>query len=150
LIWVNWENAFDTIGLHLSNPTNPVVAGLLGPTVSDQFPFHWRNSLSFRLGYEFFYNSDSVLRAGYVYNLNQVPSGTLTPYVPAILEHGISVGWGRTWESWSLDLAYQFSFGPSRIVGQSDLVGGPLGGDFDNSVFDAKAHWFAVAFTRRY
>jgi long-chain fatty acid transport protein len=146
VIWVNWSKAFDSIGLTLTNASNPIVPGLLGPTVTDQFPFAWRDSVSIRLGYEFFMTPVSVLRAGYVYNSNQVPSGTLTPYVPAILEHGFSVGFGRTWNDFSLDLAYQFAFGPDRVVATSDLAGG----DFSNSVFQAQAHWLALALTWQY
>jgi hypothetical protein len=87
-----------------------------------------------------------VLRAGYVYNSNQVPDGTLTPYVPAILEHGVSIGCGRTWDLWSLDLAYQYAFGPDRAVGVSDLVGG----DFNGAVFESHAHWLGLALTCQY
>lgn len=146
LIWIGWSSAFDTMGMTLSDPTNPLVSQLLGPTLGDEFPFHWNDSLSIRLGYEFALNECTVLRTGYVYNVNQVPDGTLTPYIPAILEHGFSAGLGRTWGTCSLDLAYQYSFGPERTVGTSDLVGG----DFDNSVFRASAHWLSAAFTKRF
>jgi hypothetical protein len=39
-----------------------------------------------------------------------------------------------------LNLAYQFSFGPSRSVDDSEIVGG----DFDNSTFSAAAHWASI------
>ena len=110
------------------------------------FPFNWNDSLSIRLGYEFAATEYTVLRTGYVYNVNQIPDGTLTPYIPAILEHGFSAGMGHTWGTSSLDLAYQYSFGPDRSVGTSDLVGR----DFDNSVFHASAHWLSVALTKRF
>jgi hypothetical protein len=87
-----------------------------------------------------------VLRTGYVYNSNQIPDGTLTPYLPAILEHGFSIGWGGTWNDYLLDIAYQFSFGPDRVVTTSNVVGG----DFNGSVVEAQAHWLAVTLTRQY
>ena len=146
LIWIDWSAAYDTLGLTLSDATNPLVTQFLGPTIGDQFPFHWNDSLSVRLGYEFFATESIVLRAGYVYNVNQIPDGTLTPYLPATLEHALSTGLGFTWGDNSLDLAYQYSFGPDRSVGTSDLAGG----DFSNSVFHASAHWLSLALTRRF
>lgn len=142
VIWFNWSNAFDNIGLELSNGTNQ----LLPTTVSDQFPLNWSDSVSVRLGYEWFPTPCSVLRAGYVYHSNSIPSGTLTPYIPATLEHAVSVGWGRRRGNWSLDLAYQFSFGPDRDVTTSDLVGG----DFNNSRVEAQAHWISLSLLREF
>lgn len=146
VIYINWSSAFDTMGLHLTNASNPLVTQLLGPEIVDQFPFYWRDSVSVRLGYEYFVTPCTVLRTGYVYNTNQIPDGTLTPYLPATLEHGFSLGLGRTWNSYSVDLAYQYSFGPDRTVGISDLAGG----DFNNSVFKSQAHWLGVSLTRRF
>jgi long-chain fatty acid transport protein len=146
LIWINWANAYDTLGMRLSNPSNPVVGAALGTSLGDEFPLHWRDSLSVRLGYEFLATDWSVWRLGYTYNLNQLPDETLTPYIPATLEHGVSVGWGCTRGQYSLDVAYQFSIGPERTSGASSLVGG----DFDSSSYNAQAHWISVALTRQF
>jgi long-subunit fatty acid transport protein len=146
LIWINWSSAFDTLGMRLSNASNPIVPTMFGPTLSDQFPLDWNDSLSVRLGYEFFPNCWSVWRAGYVYNVNQVPDRTLTPYIPAILEHAFTFGWGCTRGQYSFDAAYQFAFGPQRSVESSDLVGG----DFDNSQIDASTHWLSLGITRQF
>ena len=77
---------------------------------------------------------------GYVYHDSPVPDGTLTPYLDGVLEHAFSVGYTRHGSRAMLNLAYQYSFGPERRVGQSDLVGG----DFSNSTFDAQAHWACI------
>lgn len=136
VIWFNWSRAFDNIGLQLSNQTM---------AVADQFPLDWYDSISVRLGYEVFPTPCSVLRAGYVYNSNTVPSATLTPYIPATLEHAFSVGCGKRRGPWSLDVAYQFSFGPDRDVTISDIVGG----DFNDSRMEAQAHWIFVSLLRQ-
>lgn len=143
VIWYDWPHAFDTLGLRLANPTNGMFAPF-GP-ISDQFPLHWRDSVSLRAGYEYFFRPGRVLRAGYVYHPNQIPEGTLTPYIPAILEHAFSIGYGRRLGNWSVDLAYQFSFGPDQHVTTSDFVGG----DFENSQIEARAHWIFLGFLRR-
>ncbi len=142
VIWFGWSDAFDSIGLRLANGNNV----LLPPAFSDQFPLDWRDSVSVRLGYEEFLTPSSVLRAGYVYHPDPIPDATLTPYIPAILEHAFSVGCGKRSEIGSVDLAYQFSFGPDRRVGTSGIVGG----DFDNSTIRAQAHWLFLSFSRQY
>lgn len=144
VVWYDWPHAFDTLGLRLTNPTHPAFVPL--GAIQDQFPLYWRDSVSLRLGYEYFFAPCRVLRAGYVYHSNQIPEGTLTPYIPAVLEHAFSVGYGRSWRHWSVDLAYQFSFGADRHVTTSDLVGG----DFDGSTIEARAHWIFLSFLRQF
>lgn len=136
-IWYNWNDAFDTIDIAMSNEMM---------SVSDSFPLHWRDSLSVRLGYEWLPDNEHVLRAGYVYHTSTVPDATLTPFIPATLEHAFSIGTGRQWGASRLDIAYQFSFAPARRVGTSDIIGG----DFDQSRVQAQAHWIYVSLLREF
>ncbi len=145
-IWYDWSSAFDDVELTLSNPSNPIFLGVLGNSFTDLFPLRWRDSVSVRTGYEHFFGNDKVLRTGYVYHRNPIPDATLTNYIPAILEHAFSVGYGQKVCGWNVDLAYQFSWGASRSVGTSAI----LGGDFDNSSVDAEAHWFAINVQHRH
>jgi long-subunit fatty acid transport protein len=147
VVWVDWADAFNNIGLELSGSSNPAFTHLLGPAISQSIPLNWWDSVSVRTGYEWFYSDASVLRLGYTYNSVTIPSSTLTPWIPGILEHTFAIGWGTRFENnWRLDLAYQFSFGPERTEGTSALVGG----DFSNSTFDAQVHWISVALTHTF
>jgi long-chain fatty acid transport protein len=147
VVWVDWADAFKNIGLELSGSSNPIFTGLLGPAISQSIPLNWWDSVSVRTGYEWFYSDSSVLRLGYIYNSTTIPSSTLTPWIPAILEHTFTIGWGSTFaNNWRADLAYQFSFGPQRNEGTSALVGG----DFSNSTFNAQAHWIGVGLTHTF
>jgi long-chain fatty acid transport protein len=146
VVWFDWSHAFDRIDLQLSDSSNPVIPALLGPTVRESFPLNWDDSVSVRLGYEFFFTNCDVVRLGYIYHPNPIPNETLTPYIPAILEHAVSVGYGRQGERWGFNVAYQYSFGPEENVGRSALAGG----DFDNSRFESEAHWLTLSFTLRY
>jgi len=146
VIWFDWSHAFDRVDLKLTNATNPVFTSLLGPAVQNEFPLNWRDSVSVRAGYEHAISPCAVLRAGYAYHSNQIPEGYLTPFIPAILEHAFSVGYGRTICRWNIDLAYQFSFGRDRTVTTSDLAGG----DFDSSHIHAGAHWFFLSLVHRF
>src|SRR5690606_27432700 len=87
LVWYAWSSAFDTIGLELSSSSNP-----LFPALNEQMPLRWRDSLSTRLGYEMKFENDRTLRFGYVYHRIPMRAGTMTPYIPAALEHGVTTG----------------------------------------------------------
>lgn len=144
ILWYDWSHAFDRIDLQLTNASNPVFAAM--GTINDRLPLNWKDSISARLGYEYFATCCDVFRAGYVLNTETTPGSTLTPYLPATLQHTFSVGYGREWGSRRLDLAYQFAFGPERNVTDSDLPGD----DFSDSELKAQAHWVFISFTQRY
>jgi long-chain fatty acid transport protein len=146
VVWFDWKDAFKDAGLTLTDPTNPVVAGILGPSYHDTIPLNWYDSFSVRLGYEWSYSENNVFRCGYIYNSPQSPSNTLTPLIPAILEHTFTIGHGTNIYGWRLDLAYQYSFGPQREQNTSALVGG----DFSNSTLSAQAHWLMVSLTHNF
>lgn len=146
VIWFDWPHAFDSLGMELTGASNPLIAALAGPVIRDDFPLDWRDSVSVRVGYERFLAHNRVLRAGYVFHRNPIPEATLTPYIPAILEHAFSVGYGTPLRKYNLDVAYQFSFGEDRFVGASSIVGG----DFDSSRIRARAHWIFVSLSRQY
>ena len=90
--------------------------------------------------YEWTPNDRDIWRCGYVYHDSPVPDRTLNPYFDGVLEHAFSLGYSRRLNRCMWNFAYQYSFGPERHVGQSDI----LGGDFANSDFDADAHWASI------
>ncbi len=147
VIWADWSSAFDQMDLQLSSPNDPTVAGVTGtaPFV-DQFPLRWRDTISVRLGLERQIADERVVRTGYVYHQNPIPSSTLTPFIQATLEHAVSVGYGwKLGNSWRADVAYQFSFGSPQSTGTSAFVGS----DFDNSKVWTSAHWFLIELTHQ-
>lgn len=143
-LWFDWSSAFDALTFHLKNGDNPTFDAVAGPRPSDKFPLEWRDSYTMRLGGEFQLTPVDVLRGGYIWILNPVPEDTLNPLIPAILEHAVSIGYGRRFDTAAgkvgLDVAYQFSWGRKRNVHDSEIVGG----DFDESSMRAMAHWFFV------
>jgi long-subunit fatty acid transport protein len=144
VIWYDWSHAFSQLDLTLSNPSNPMFRPL--GRVNDTFPLGWKDSVSVRLGHEYLLSPRDVLRTGYIYNSQTVPTSTLTSFIPATLEHTFSVGYGRTFGSWRFDTAYQFAFGPQQDVGDSAVVGG----DFDRSSVTSRAHWFYFGLTKTF
>ncbi len=139
LIWYDWSSAFDEIGLRLSGSSSPFF-----PAINEQFPLNWRDSLSTRVGYEILMDHGRTLRLGYVHHRVAIPAGTMTPYIPAALEHAFSTGYGWRMCGWNVDLAYMFSFGPTVDENNSDFVGG----DFDNSEHWDRTHALALTLNR--
>jgi len=142
VVWYQWASAFDQFGLTFTNPSNPIVAGLLGPTIRDVFPINWHDTVSFRMGYEWDANDCWTWRTGYIYHQSPVPNATLNPYLDGVLLHTFSLGFSRRMSRGSWNFAYQYSFAPQRNVGTSDIVGG----DFSNSTFTAQAHWVNLSY----
>lgn len=144
--WYQWASAFDEIQLNLSNGNNAGFNALLGgSSLEDTLPLNWENSYAFKLGYEH-YREKSTFQAGYIYNKNPVPSDTLTPLIPGILEHALSLGYDHRGQRWILSTAYQYSFGPKQSVGTSKIIGG----DFDDSSMEVNAHWIFFNMMYRY
>jgi long-subunit fatty acid transport protein len=146
LVWYDWSHAFDRIDLKFSESTNPIVPILAGDPLGDSFPLKWDDGLSVKLGYEFYRTDCDIVRFGYVHNTANIPAGTLTPLIPATMEHSFTVGYGRWWNQWRTDLAYQYAWSPDREVGNSILVGD----DFSNAVNTSQAHWVMVSFLRQF
>ena len=133
VIWYDWAHAFNNLGLELSGSSNPLVPF----TIRDRFPMNWTNTVSTRLGYEWFPDNRNTFRGGYVYHGSPVPDSTLNPYLDGVLTNAFSLGYSRSYQRWVLNLAYQYNFGQHRRVGDSSIVGG----DFDNSSLSAQAHF---------
>ena len=145
VIWYDWSHAFDRLDFSLTNGTNAFLNFLTGPVVGDSLPLNWRDTVSVRLGYEYFASCCDVVRAGYVYHRRPVPEDTLNTYLDGTLEHTFALGYSKQLGEWSVNTAYQFSFGIPRSVSASRLIGG----DFSNSRFTAQAHWLMLSFVRQ-
>lgn len=142
VVWYNWSNAFDELPITLSNPSDPIVGAILGPEYTEAYPLNWKDTVSFRLGYEWSPADNMTWRAGYVYHESPVPDSTLNPYLDGILEHAVSLGFSRCVRGGWLNVAYQYSWSPEREVDDSIIVGG----DFDDSRLRAEAHWISVGY----
>jgi long-subunit fatty acid transport protein len=138
VIWYDWSHAFNRLDLVFSNPSNPIVGAIIpGGVLADSLPMRWEDSVSLRLGYEWDSSDVTTWRLGYVYHDSPVPDATLNPFTDGVLEHAFALGVSRAFGYGVWNLAYQYSFGDQRYVGQSAIVGD----DFTNSTFDASAHW---------
>ncbi|MFA6598531.1 MAG: outer membrane protein transport protein [Ignavibacteriaceae bacterium] len=94
LQWANWKKAFDKMSISLSNGDNANINTMLGNNGSFtlDFPMDWKDAVMVRIGAEYMLNEDITLRGGYAYGSNPVPSSTIFPVFPAIVENHITLG----------------------------------------------------------
>jgi long-subunit fatty acid transport protein len=128
------------------NPTNPVFQQVAGPTLNDTVPQNWHDAIVVKSGIEQDIGTDKTIRAGYSYNNDAVQNSTMTPYIPTILSHYFTGGFGLKKCGWEYDAAYQYSFRPTLHVGTSDLAGS----DFASSAFHTAAHWMFLSASRKF
>lgn len=143
-VWYDWSHAFDNLDLKLTDPTDPVFVSA-APRVDDRFPLNWRDSISVRLGGEQDLGCGRKVRAGYSFHRDPIPTSTLTNHIQPTLEHVFATGYGWTFRGYELDFGYQFSFGKTRHINGSEIVGG----DFEGGRIRTHVHWLALSVIRR-
>lgn len=136
VIWYDWANAFNQVNVNLTNPSNPLVGAVVGPSNVQHLALNWRDTVSLRLGYQWSPDTINIFRLGYVYHASPAATATLSPYTDGLLTNTFTAGYSRKIGRAYLNAAYQFMFGPTRAVGTSALAGG----DFSNSTLHTQAH----------
>ena len=96
--WINWSSSAKSMKLTMTGGQNPNINLLLGQGGANQsalvvdFPLNWKDAILVKFGGEYDVNKNFTLRAGYSYGNNPIPTSTVVPIIPAVLEHHISAG----------------------------------------------------------
>jgi long-subunit fatty acid transport protein len=154
LVWTDWASAFSEVNLVMYDPSNPAIQALLAGAggslpIKQKLPLRWTDTVTFRLGYETDLSEVDVLRCGYDYDPNPSPNATFDPYFGGGRQHVFSLGFSHKLQRAQraiFNAAYQYAFGPTRHVGASALVGG----QFDNSTYQADAHYATMSLSIPY
>jgi long-chain fatty acid transport protein len=125
-----WGQAFQQLPVTLTGGTNAVINSVVGSNaMQDAVPLHWNNSVGVHAGVDSPLGESWVLRAGYGYMSNPVPSATLLPLTAAIMRNSVATGAGWSHHRLRLDAAYQAQLPSSESVGKSSI----LAGEYSNS-----------------
>ena len=90
---------------------------------------NWQSSWIYEFGVTRYFDNGWHVSAGYVFNENSMPDANYTPLVADLNRHFFSIGTGYKGKVFNFDVAYQFSYGPSRSVTSSaaPVVNGDYG-----------------------
>jgi len=123
--WVNWKNAFDKMTIDLSNGSNPNIKTMMGNngTFEINFPMDWKDVVLVKVGGEYKVNSALTLRAGFAYGNNPVPSSTIFPVFPAIVESHITLGAGyQVTNSVTINAAYELGLNFKETASNPSII----------------------------
>ncbi len=123
--WVNWKNAFDKMTIDLSNGSNPNIKTMMGNdgTFEINFPMNWKDVVLIKVGGEYNVNPDLTLRAGFAYGNNPVPSTTIFPVFPAIVESHLTLGAGyKLTEKLTVNAAYELGFKVKETASNPSII----------------------------
>ncbi len=141
-------------------PQNVVVGVSFRPTPQWNLEFDldwtdWDDSLpGYKSGFMYMFGATRELAngyaisAGYVFGENNIPDAAFTPRVSDYDYHVLSAGIGRKLEKWDWDIAYQFGWGPSRLVAGS--APSAFGGRNADGKYEFVSHAVALAVGRAF
>jgi long-chain fatty acid transport protein len=101
--WTGWST-YDELRVTLDKPI--FVNGVL--TNSLVTPKNWHDAWAFRFGANYEVKEGMKVRAGYIYDLTPVPSGSFDPQLPDANRHVFSVGGDLKIKRFTLGVAYNY------------------------------------------
>lgn len=110
LDWTDWDS-LNTVTF------NQAVTG------PEARPFNWRSSFMYMFGASYRFDGDWTVSGGYIYSENSVPSQWFNPAIPDSNRHVFSVGVSKQFERLNLAAAFQYAYGPDRMISNSTIPG---------------------------
>jgi len=105
--WVNWNRAFTSLPVILTNGNNADINSLLQTSgIKDSIPLEWKDQFVERVGIERNWLESATLRAGYAHQNDPVPSSTLLPLTAAITRDTLTAGFGLQLGRGHIDISY--------------------------------------------
>ncbi len=136
--WINWRDAFDAMTLSLSGGSNQNINRLLGGgDVSLEFPLQWTDAFMVRIGTELDVTDGLTFRAGGAFGTNPVPSSTVFPVFPAIVENHVTLGASlRVIAPLTLHASYEHAFNNRQKAAATSLIAR----EYDGSISQLREH----------
>lgn len=105
--WVNWDE-LDTETLSKASGNVPIT-------------FNWESNFVYSVGATRYLDNGWSVSAGYNFIENSIPDETFNPGVSDADRHWLNAGFGKQWDSFKLNFAYQYAFS------ERDVSGSPFG-----------------------
>jgi len=97
VLWTGWS-VYDELAPKFRN-------NLLVPPSMRSSPQDWRDVFAFHFGVQYQLNPTWILRGGYIFDQSPVPEHTLSPMVPDMDKHILSLGIGYKRGNFTIDMA---------------------------------------------
>ncbi|MFH0953000.1 MAG: TonB-dependent receptor [Verrucomicrobiota bacterium] len=131
--WIEFSS-YDTLALDAGNNN------VLLPSAT--IPQDWKDVWTFGAGADWQVNPNLVLRAGYLFIESPIPDDTLSPTLPDVDRHALSVGISCRQGAHTLDIAYVYSLFDKREI--RDNQNPAYNGEYDISSHILGASWSYV------
>jgi long-chain fatty acid transport protein len=115
--YTDWSS-FGTIDLQQAPPPFPIKQTI-------PVTLKWRPSWVYEAGVTRYFGTNWQVSAGYMFNFNSVPDTYYTPLAADMDRYFLSAGAGYKGKRFSLDVAYQFGYGPTHTVSGSTSPSSP-------------------------
>ncbi|MCX6865257.1 MAG: outer membrane protein transport protein [Verrucomicrobia bacterium] len=112
----------------------------------------FKDSWILKLGATRYFDDGWYASAGYLFNQNSVPDDYYSPVAADLDRHVLTLGLGRKWSKYSVDLAYQFCYGPDRTVkdSQPSSTPGRFAGQTADGTYGFISHGLLVSVGMRF
>lgn len=94
-------------------------------SLAETIPEDYEDSITVRVGAEYWQSDTMALRVGYLYDQTPVPNKSITPLLPDATRNGVTAGIGMTFGSLNVDAAFMYlMFGDADTNGEHPLYNG--------------------------
>lgn len=139
--WLMWSQGFGQHDVKLEGGSNNDINEINGtPDLNTQNLLGWRDQLVVALGATVAVNENVVVRAGYNYGRDPIPSHALSPSA-GIVEHHATLGATYYFNQWDLDFAYVYALPNTDKVTYSQLQS-----EYDGLNVKAEQHFLYIGF----
>jgi len=122
--WIQWSDSMKIFTMSMSNGDNININNMIGSDkVKAELPLNWKDQFPVAIGIQWEFIEDAFARLGYNYGKNPVPSETVFPVFPAIVEHHITVGGGYNYNDFfEINFSYEIALPNSQTASDAHDV----------------------------
>jgi long-subunit fatty acid transport protein len=147
--WINWSATYRRLDARLSDGSSAELNELTGDTsgtVVNRIPLDWKDQVVFAAGIAIAPGVDwMVIRAGYNYGTDPVPSKTLQPTLPAILQHHVTLGLSYFIRRVEVTFNFEQDFRAKQTI-KNSIVNSDLNG----TTVDAQVQFISLGMSVRF
>lgn len=138
-----WSAAMDDFKVKLKNGDNADINKMVGSSeIEVSVPLKWKDQTVYGIGTEYLLFDWLILRTGFNYGSNPIPSKTILPVMPAVTEKHFTLGFSIFAGSFKFDVAWVRAYQKQVKITQSDN-----GSDLENAVISVSQDIWALGVT---